>query len=353
MAERFRVALSGDFHNPDGSPAYPDFDLSPLRSAPGVEAVFLEAVSTLRSEQLADIDALILLSPRIDRSSIHSNGRLAVVARFGAGYDKVDVEACTEAGIALVTTPDGVRRPVAVAVMTLMLALTGKLLIKDRLTRAADAGYAKRSEHMGIGLVGRTLGSIGFGNIGAEVFRLARPLDMRFIAHDPFADRELAAELGVELVELDEVFRRADIVTVNCPLTPETRHLVNAERLSLMKPTAYLINTARGPVVDQKALANVLAAGRIAGAGLDVLEEEPPRPDDPILRLDNVILAPHALCWTDQCFAGNGAADVRAVLDAQQGRVPRGVINRAVLSDRRFLSRLDDFRRRFGARATT
>jgi lactate dehydrogenase-like 2-hydroxyacid dehydrogenase len=144
------------------------------------------------------------------------------------------------------------------------------------------------------------------------------------------------------------VFRRADVLCVNCPLTPETKHLVNAERLALMKPTAYLINTARGPIVDQKALTKVLTERRIAGAGLDVLESEPPDPNDPILKLDNVILAPHALCWTDQCFAGNGAADVKAVLDIQHGRVPRGVVNRAVLDQPRFKARLEAYRSRFG-----
>ena len=233
------------------------------------------------------------------------------------------MEACTRAGIALVITPDGVRRPVAVSIITFMLALTGKLMVKDRLTREGPAGFAKRGEHMGVGLVGRTLGSVGIGNIGAELFRLVKPFDMKFIAHDPFADPKLAAELGVELVGLEDVFRRADFVSVSCPLTPETRHLVNAERLALMKPTAYLINTARGPIVDQKALTKALQERRIAGAGLDVLEKEPPDPDDPILRLDNVILAPHALCWTDQCFAGNGAADARGARGAAWPRAAR------------------------------
>jgi D-3-phosphoglycerate dehydrogenase len=171
---------------------------------------------------------------------------------------------------------------------------------------------------------------------------------MSFIAHDPFADRKVAAELGIELVSLDDVFRRADIVSVSCPLTPETHQLVNAERLALMKPTAYLINTARGPIVDQKALTKVLQERRIAGAGLDVLEQEPPDPNDPILRLDNVILAPHALCWTDQCFAGNGAADVRAVVDVQHGREPRLVVNKSVLATEGWKKRMSDFRARFG-----
>ena len=276
------------------------------------------------------------------------SGRLAVVARFGVGYDTVDVEACTKAGIALVITPDGVRRPVAVSVVALLLAVTGKLTIKDRLTREGAAGFARRSDHMGVGLVGLTFGSLGIGNIGAEVFRLLRPFDMTFIAHDPFADKGLAAELGVELVGMEELFRRSDIVSVSCPLSSETRHLVNAERLALMKPTAFLINTARGPIVDQKALTEALQERRIAGAGLDVLEQEPPDVDDPILQLDNVILAPHALCWTDQCFAGNGAADVKAVLDVQHGRVPRGVVNRAVLDSPAWTGRLEALRKRFG-----
>jgi len=348
MADTFRVALSGDFKKADGSPTFPDFDIAPLRNAPGVEVAYVEASNPIRADQLADFDALILLVPRFARESIHPNGRLSVVARFGVGYDNVDVEACTAAGIALCITPDGVRRPVAVSIITLMLALTGKLLIKDKLTRSGPEAFAKRVDHMGVGLVGRTLGSIGIGNIGAELFRLAKPFDMKFIAHDPFADKNVATELGIELVGMEDLFRRADVLCVNCPLTPETRHLVNAERLALMKPTAFLINTARGPIVDQKALTKVLAERRIAGAGLDVLEAEPPVPDDPILKLGNAILTPHALCWTDQCFAGNGAADVKAVLDLQHGRTPRGVVNRAVLDGPRFKARLEGYRGRFG-----
>jgi len=349
MADTFRVALSGDFKHADGTPTYPDFDLEPLRLAPGVEMAFIDNESPIRGEQLDDFDALILLAHRFSKESIPKSDRLAVVARFGVGYDSVDVEACTEVGIAVVITPDGVRRPVAVSILTLMLALTGKLMTKDRLTREGAAGFAKRSVHMGVGLVGRTFGSLGIGNIGSEVFRLLKPFDMNLIAHDPYADRSTAAELGVELVELDDLFRQADVVSVSCPLSKETHHIVNAKRLALMKPTAYLINTARGPIVDQKALTAVLQAGRIAGAGLDVLEKEPPEPDDPILELDNVILAPHALCWTDQCFAGIGAADVTAVLDIQHGRIPRGVVNRTVVEDARFKERLQEFGRRFGS----
>ena len=344
----FRVALSGDFRKADGSPTFPDFDLAPLRAAPNVEAVFLDNASPIKPEQLEDFDALILLAHRFDAASVPKSGRLAVIARFGVGYDTVDVPACTANDIALVITPDGVRRPVAVSIITFMLALTGKLMVKDRLARSGPPGFAARGEHMGVGLVGKTLGSLGVGNIGAEMFRLARPFDMRFIAHDPFADRAMAAALGIELVSLEELFARSDVLCVNCPLTPETHHIVNAERLALMKPTAYLINTARGPIVDQAALTKVLQERKIAGAGLDVFEQEPTDPDDPLLKLDNIIAAPHALCWTDQCFAGNGAADVKAVLDVMQGQVPRGVVNRQVLDSAGFKAKLAGFARRFG-----
>ena len=344
----FRVALSGDFRKSDGSPTFPDFDLTPLAEAANVEMVYLDSASPIRGDQLEDFDALILLAHRFDATSVPKSGRLAVVARFGVGYDSVDVAACTAADIALAITPDGVRRPVAVSIITFILALTGKLMVKDKLARQGGPGFAARGAHMGVGLVGKTLGSLGVGNIGAEMFRLAKPFDMKFIAHDPFADKKIAAELGIELVPLEELFRRSDILCVNCPLTPETHHIVNAERLALMKPTAYFINTARGPIVDQKALTKVLQENRIAGAGLDVFEQEPTDPDDPLLKLDNIIAAPHALCWTDQCFAGNGAADIKAVLDVMKGQPPRGVVNRDVLDQQGFKAKLAGFATRFG-----
>jgi phosphoglycerate dehydrogenase-like enzyme len=200
---------------------------------------------------------------------------------------------------------------------------------------------------MGTGLVGRTLGQLGIGNIGAEVFRVARPLDMRFIAFDPYADATVAATLGVELVDLETLFKESDFLSISCPLNDETRHIVNAERLALMKPTAYLINTARGPVVDQKALYETLKAGRIAGAGLDVFELEPTPPGEPITQLDNVLLAPHALCWTDECFAGIGAADVAGVLAVMQGEVPRGIVNREITGRPGWQAKLAGYKKSF------
>lgn len=336
-ATPFRVALSGDFRRPEGALAFPMVDLGPLTGDPEVEVRFVPAVDgVMRAEDLAETDALILLVPRFDARSIPADGRLRLVARFGVGYDNVDLEACTRAGIAVTITPEGVRRPVAVSVLTLMLALAGRLVQKDRLTRQGPAGWAARSGFMGMGLTGRTFGQLGLGNIGAEVVRLIAPLEMRVVAHDPYADPALAAALGVELVGLDALFEEADVLSIGAPLTDATRGLVDARLIGLMKPTAFLINTARGPIVDQAALVAALREGRIAGAGLDVFETEPPAPDDPLLSLETVILTPHALCWTDECFAGIGADDVRAVLAVKAGRVPAGVVNRAVLDTPRW-----------------
>ncbi len=226
---KFRVAMSADFVKPDGTHAFPMVDLTPLTSDPNVEVEMVAPVDgEMRAQDLAEFDALMLLMPRFGRASIPHNGRLSVVARFGVGFDTVDVPACTEAGIALVTTPDGVRRPMAVAIVTLMLALTTKLIDKDRLTRAAADGFARRAGYMGFGLVGKTLGSIGVGNIGAELFRMAKPFDMRFVAADPYVDPAIPASLGVELMPMDEVFRQADILSISCPLNDETKGMVDA-----------------------------------------------------------------------------------------------------------------------------
>jgi phosphoglycerate dehydrogenase-like enzyme len=344
---RFRVALSGDFKKPDGSPAFPDFDLSPLEQNPAVEYRFIKANGVIQAADLDGFDALILLIPRIEPESFPKDGRLAIIARFGVGYDTVNVQACTDHDCALVITPDGVRRPVAVSIITFMLALTGKLFAKDRITRQGPEGWARRSEHMGLGLVGRTFGSLGIGNIGAEAFRMSRPFEMKLIAHDPYADPAVARDLGVRMVGLDELFAESDVLSVSCPLNEETRHIVNAERLALMKPTAYLINTARGPVIDEAALTRALQEGRIAGAGLDVLEQEPSPADNPLYRMDNVILTPHALCWTDQCFAGIGAADVKATFDVMHGRVPTGIVNREIVDRPAWRAKLERYQAAF------
>jgi len=329
----FRVGVTRDFLKPDGSPAFTDIGLDRF-AAEGLPWEFLPTLDPeIRPEHARDYDGLLVLAPKVAAGTLAGAGRLKVVARFGVGYDNVDVPACTRAGVILTITPDGVRRPVAVAALTFLLALSHKLLIKDRLTRAGR--WAEKVEHTGQGVTGRTLGILGLGNIGRELAELARPFGMKRIAFDPWADRKAAAALDVELLPLDELLRRADYVCVCCALTEETRHLINAERLALMKPTAYLINVARGPIVDQEALADALRNGRLQGAGLDVFEREPVDPADPILKMENVIVAPHALCWTDECFGLNGRSAIASLVDVARGVVPRNVVNRDALRNDR------------------
>ncbi len=330
MAGVFRVGVTRDFLKADGSLGFGDIGLDSLAASPRIEWEFTpENVGEIPRAWADHYDALLVLAPRVTATSLAGCGRLAVVARFGVGYDNVDVPACTENNVLLTITPEGVRRPVAVSALAFLLALSHKLLIKDRLTRAGR--WAEKLDHMGLGLTGRTLGVIGFGNIGREIFSLTAPLGMRHVASDPFATRADTEPLGVELLELDDLLATADFVCVCCALTPGTRHLLNAERLARLKPTAYVINVARGPIIDQGALTSVLQAGRIAGAALDVFEQEPIDPHDPLLALDNVILAPHAICWTDELFLGNGQAACRSILDVAEGRLPVHVVNRDVL----------------------
>lgn len=334
MSATFRVGVTRDFLKPDGTLGFGDVGLSMLEQG-GLAWEFMpEPTTELRPEQLAGYDALLLLAPRLTPASLVGVERLKLVARFGVGYDSVDVPACTQHGVLLTITPDGVRRPVAVATLTFLLALAGKLFTKDRLTR--EGRWAEKLDHMGTGLTGRTLGVIGLGNIGREVFRLAAPLGMRHIGYDPYLDRAAAAQHEIEWLPLDDLMREADFVCVCCNLNEQTHHLINAARLALMKPTAYVINVARGPIVDQQALTAALRERRIAGAGLDVFEQEPIDPADPLLTLDNVVLAPHALCWTDECFVGIGRSACQSILDVAAGRVPQHVVNREALAHPRW-----------------
>lgn len=335
----FHVGLTRDFLKPDGTIGFGDIGLSLLESRPGIEWSFLaDDVRELTRDVADRYDALLVLGPRVSAKTLDGVERLALVARFGVGYDSVDVAACTRNGVLLTITPDGVRRPLATAVLTLMLALSHKLLLKDRLTRAGR--WHDKLSHMGQGLTGRTLGVIGLGNVGREVFRLAAPFDMRQLAADPFARPEDVRGTGIELVELDALFEQADFVVVCCALTPETHHLVNGPRLARMRKNAFLINVARGPVVDQTALTNALEEGRIQGAGLDVFEQEPIAPDDRLLALENVILSPHAICWTDECFLGNGRSACQSIIDVACGRVPAHVVNRDAIAGDRFQEKL-------------
>ncbi len=338
MAAPFRVGVTRDFLKPDGSLGFGDINLGLLDTNPNVAWEFLaENTTELRPDQVRDYDALLVLSPRVSAATLAGAERLAIIARFGVGYDTVDVDACTRAGAILTITPDGVRRPVAHATIAFIMALSTRMFEKDRITRAGR--WADRFDYTGIGLQGRTLGLVGLGNIGRDVINLIRPFGMRHIAFDPYTTPEDAAS-GVELVDLDTVLRTSDIVSIHCPLNAQTQGLINAARLALMKPTAYLINTARGPIVEQAALTDALRERRIAGAGIDVFEREPVDPHDPLLALDNVIVAPHALCFTDEVALGNGGSACRSILEVAAGRVPGNVVNRDAIETAAFREKL-------------
>jgi D-3-phosphoglycerate dehydrogenase len=298
-----------------------------LEQTPGIEVAFLpEHGRELKPEDIDGFDALGVLGPRVTPATLAGNERVALVARFGVGYDNIDVLACSANGVFLTITPEAVQRPMAVVNLTFILALAGRLLEQDRLTR--EGRWADKQDARGTGLVGKTLGTIGFGRIAQETHRIARPLGMRHIAHDPYAAAAVAESEGVALTDLETLLKESDFVVVAAALTPETRHIINAERLALMKPTAHLISTARGPLVDQVALYEALRDRRIAGAGLDVFEQEPVDPNDPILKLENVIVTPHALCWTDECERIMGESVLRSIQEVAAGKMPTNVVNR-------------------------
>ena len=251
---RFRVGLTRDMLDAGDEPTFGRQALELLdKDARIAWEFFPDDVRGITPEHLARYDALYVNMPRVTRASFAGNvHRTRIIGRHGVGYDSVDVGACTEHGVILTIQPDGVRRPMAVVALTYLFALSQKLLIKDRLTRAGR--WAAKVDHMGLGLIGRTLGVIGAGNIGSEMIRLARPFGLNILADDPYVDAAMIEAEGARPVDLKTLLRASDFVVVMCSLTDETRHLIGQAELALMKPSAYLISIARGPIVDEAAL---------------------------------------------------------------------------------------------------
>jgi phosphoglycerate dehydrogenase-like enzyme len=293
-------------------------------------------------EQIKSFDVLIVLKPKFTEKTVAGNDQLLAIHRNGVGYDTIDVPAMTRAGVMLTITPEAVRRPMAVAIVTFLLALSTRIFVKDKITRAGK-GWEERARYHGIGLVGRTFGSIGVGNIGHEAFKLAKPFDMKHIAYDPFIKQSAVDDVGVKLVDMDTVLSESDFLNISCPLSKATYHLVGEKELKKMKKTAFLINTSRGPVVDEAALTRALKEGWIQGAGIDVLEQEPTPPDNPLLKLDNVILAPHAIGHTDQIFIMMWEIVTKQIAQLSRGEMPNGVINKEVWDSLGFQSKLKKF----------
>jgi phosphoglycerate dehydrogenase-like enzyme len=353
----FRLAISGDILNEQGVDAYGGLPLHLLDAASHIEYHFLHDQAPRQGDReywnrfysleatsghLADLDGFVVLRPWIERAALEAaRDRLVVIGRSGAGYDKVDVSACTDCDIALFNAPLALNHPTASTALLFMLALAKRLFAQDKVTRAAR--WDLQADVLGEEILGRTLGIVGLGHSGRELVRLAAPFSMTVLAYSPHADPAEARSLGVELVGLDELFRRADYVSVHARPRPENRQMIGQAQFALMKPTAYFINIARGELVDEAALVEALTKRQIAGAALDVFEHEPLPASDPLIGLDNVILTPHWSASTRDVWRATGQAMVAGMLRASRGEIPENVVNRDVLERPVFQEKLAKF----------
>jgi D-3-phosphoglycerate dehydrogenase / 2-oxoglutarate reductase len=257
---------------------------------------------------------------------------LLLVSTNGAGYDTVDVKACTERGILVVNQAGGNAESVAEHVLGMMLMLVKRTVDCDRALRAGT--LQNRADFTGREAFGKTVGIVGIGNVGRRVAELCGGLfRMAVVAYDPYVDADEMRRRGARKVELDELLRSADFVSINCPLTDETRKMIGAREYALMQPTAYFITTARGFIHDEAALAEALRAKKIAGAGLDVWDKEPPPADHPLLQFDNVIASAHTAGVTREARANMGKIAAEQMLAALDGRSVTRIVNPQVWPD--------------------
>jgi phosphoglycerate dehydrogenase-like enzyme len=354
---QFRIALTGDFLDETGKVAQGDAGLSLWEGIPYVGHHFLKEQAPtpgdtsywdrfysleVEPSQVVGIHGLVVLRPRV-RSRVLEAGAtdLVVIGRSGAGYDKIDVEACTANDVALFNAPRALNHATASAALLLMLALAKRLPWQERVVR--DGRWDRQSEVIGSEIQGRTLGIIGLGPSGRELARLVAPFSMNIIAYSPHADPAQAEALGIRLTSLERLLRESDMISLHCRLTPETRHLIGRDQFRLMRPSTLFVNVARGENVDQAALVDALRSRQIAGAGLDVFEVEPLPLSDALLSLDNVILTPHWLASTTDVWAGTSRAMGVGMLRAAQGLIPDDVVNKDVLDRPGFLAKLARF----------
>jgi phosphoglycerate dehydrogenase-like enzyme len=353
----FRIALTGDFLDESGQVAQGDAGLPLFRNVPYIEHHFILDHAPpphdpsywsrfysleVTPEQIVGVDGLVVLRPWV-QARVFARGAddLVMIGRSGAGYDKVDVAACTAHDVALFNAPRALNHSTASASLLLMLALAKRLHAQEAIVRAGR--WDRQKDVIGSEILGRTLGIIGLGQSGRELARLVAPFAMRILAYSPHAEPAQAAALGVALTSLEVLLRESDVVCLHCRLTDETRRLIGETELGLMKPTALLINVARGECIDQPALVEALQSGRISAAGLDVFEREPLPSGDPLLALDNVILTPHWLASTTDVWAATGHAMASGMRRAARGLVPDDVVNKEVLTRPGFLAKLDRF----------
>jgi phosphoglycerate dehydrogenase-like enzyme len=342
MARKVKVAITREYIDEDGQFMVPGPGLALLDEMPNVEYTILPEFNPLVTpEQIAGYDMVITMWPEWTPDSLSGDEQLLSVHRHGAGYDTVHVPTLEKNGVVLCTNQAAVRRPVAVAAMTLLLALSTRLITKIQM--AKEGRWSEKRYYPGWGLVGKTLGIIGAGSIGHEIFHLARAFGMHHLAYDPFVKPEALEDVGATLVELEELLRTSDFVVICCLLNDSTYHLISGRQLALMKPTAFLINMARGPVVDEPQLIRALQNGVIRGAGVDVFEQEPTPIDNPLLNMENVIAEPHALGWTDESFMNIWRGILGQVSAISAGEIPTGLINQSTWNSLVFRTKLELF----------
>ncbi|MEM2104182.1 MAG: glyoxylate reductase [Candidatus Bathyarchaeia archaeon] len=287
--------------------------------------------------KVRDVDALVtLLTDRIDAEVFDASPKLKIVAQMAAGFDNIDVAEATKRGIYVTNTPGILTETTADFAWALLMAVARRVVEADKYVRA---GRWRVSWHpsmfLGRDVYGATLGIVGAGRIGMAVARRAKGFNMRILYYDVVPmPTEIEKQLEAKLVDLDTLFKESDFVSIHVPLTKETYHLVNMEKLRLMKKTAYLINNSRGPVIDEKALYKALRMGWIAGAALDVFEQEPTPPDNPLLKLDNVVAAPHISSASNETRSRMAEIAAENLTDFFNGKQPLNLVNPQVLKVR-------------------
>jgi len=274
---------------------------------------------------IKDYDALLVRSAtKVTKDILACADRLKVIGRAGVGLDNVDLAAATQKGVIVMNTPAGNTISTAEHAMSMILALSRNI---PQASSSTKKGEWKRSKFMGVELYGKTLGIVGFGRIGREVAKRAFSFEMKVLAYDPFLSKQVAEELGVEVVELKGLFEQSDYITVHTPLTEETKHLISTQQIGLMKKGVRIINCARGGIVDETALVNAIKEGKVAGAALDVFEKEPITADSELLKLDNVIVTPHLGASTEEAQVNVAIEVAEIVRDALLGRGIRNAAN--------------------------
>ena len=279
----------------------------------------------------SDVDGILTCFAQVTDKVLRSAEKCIVVGRYGVGVDNIAVDTATELGMAVTYVPDYCVEEVSDHVMGLLLTWNRRVAYFDRMVKTS--GWGSLSLTMPIlRLRGKKLGIVGFGRIGQVVCRKALAFGFEVLASDPFVPAETATQLGARMVSMQELLRESDFVTLHSPLIAETRNLIGAAELDLMKATAFLVNCARGPLIDEDALYEALQNNRIGGAGLDVLVDAHPAADHPLLRLENTIITPHVAFFSEEAvleLEERAAGEVAAVL---QGRMPENLVNKDVLN---------------------